>query len=291
MRKSNHLTIDQGETVPHYALEMASATDKGAVRAFNEDSIATDMQRGVAILADGMGGHKAGDVASAMATDMLMEELHDKLEKIAQGNSTEAEGTGHSKQSYAVKTAVSRANLAIYHAAQRNLGYQGMGTTLALAVFYDDKATLAHVGDSRIYRLRSGKLELLTRDHSLLREQVAHGMIDAEDARVSHNRALVTRALGVTETVELTLEEKDVLPGDVYLLCSDGLNDMVEDRDIELIVDGLNANLTLAARHLVDAANDLGGQDNISVILVKVLEQAPQAEEAGLIGRLFGWFK
>jgi protein phosphatase len=149
-----------------------------------------------------------------------------------------------------------------------------MGTTLALALFHGERVTLAHVGDSRIYRLRDGELQLLTRDDSLLRDQIDLDLIDAQDAGGSHNRHLVTGALGIHEDVALHLQEQDTCDGDLYLLCSDGLHDMVDDADIGLILQALQANLPLAASHLVQLANDLGGHDNISVALVRLQSRA-----------------
>ncbi len=164
-----------------------------------------------------------------------------------------------------------------------------MGTTVVLIQFHGARATIAHVGDSRLYRWRRGYFEQLTYDHSLLQEQVDQGMTSFLEARYSHNRNLVTRALGGAEDVEMDIREIDVLPGDIYLLCSDGLNDMVDDFNIELAVNELQANLPLMAAQLVLMANDNGGHDNISVILAKVAADA--APKRGLIGRLLGWFK
>ena len=270
------------------ALEVAAATHAGTVRNFNEDSLLWDTRIGLMVLADGMGGHKAGDVASHMATEMLLAEMRDKLEQMQPADDDHA---GFALQSQLLKVSIDRINLSVFKAAQADHQYRGMGTTLATALFYDNRVTLAHVGDSRIYRLRERRLELLTTDHTLLRDQVAHGVIEAEDACDSHNRALVTRALGVGEAVETDLREASVEPGDIYVLCSDGLNDMVEDSDIELIVRELAPNLQLAADVLVQAANDNGGLDNVSVILVKVI--GPFATETvphGLFDRIKSWF-
>lgn len=264
-------------------LEFAGATDAGAVRKFNEDSIAIDEEIGLMALADGMGGYMAGDVASAMATSVIAGQMKDALQNLG----PECCGDGrHTARSLAAKEAVERANQSIYKVARKNPQYQGMGTTLTFALFHDDRISVAHVGDSRLYRLRYGRLEQLTMDHSLLRDQIEAGMIDAEDARVSHNRNLVTRALGKEATVEVDLREEDVLPGDIYLLCSDGLNDMVEDADIELALRELKANLPLAAKLLVQMANDNGGHDNISMVLARVLDFPARR---GLLGSLFGW--
>jgi protein phosphatase len=150
-----------------------------------------------------------------------------------------------------------------------------MGTTLVTAVFYDNSVTVAHIGDSRLYRLRDNELQLMTRDHSLLQEQMDSGMITPEEARQSQNRNLVTRALGVDPTVQPEIRDYDTLPGDIYLLCSDGLNDMVEEEDIATTMQTLSTNLDLAANQLIQLANDNGGRDNVSVILVKIAREYP----------------
>jgi len=166
-------------------------------------------------------------------------------------------------------------NSAIYKTAESQPQYTGMGTTLVMALFYDDQVTVAHIGDSRLYRLRGETFTAITRDHSLLQEQIDSGMISAEEAKFSQNKNLVTRALGVDPEVETEIHEYPVLPGDIYLLCSDGLNDMVEDEEIHLTLQMLAANLELAATQLIQMANDNGGRDNVSVILVKVLHEFP----------------
>ena len=165
-----------------------------------------------------------------------------------------------------------------------------MGTTMAAAMFHDNRVVLGHVGDSRIYRVRNGRLELLTRADSLLRDQVELGVIAAAEAKQSHNRSLVTRALGIDERVSPHLADEAAVPGDIYLLCSDCLNDCVEDSDIELIVSALAANLPLAASHLIQTAKDNGGYDNVSVILAKVNEPFP-ARQAGWWSRFVHWLK
>jgi protein phosphatase len=158
-------------------------------------------------------------------------------------------------------------------------------------VFYDNAVALGHLGDSRIYRLRGGALELLTRDDSLLRDQVELGIIAAADASESHNRILITRALGIEQEITPHIHEDKVLPGDVFLLCSDGLNDLVDDADIELILHSLKSNLPLAAHHLIQAAKDNGGYDNISVIIAKVLRPFPAAGKQRWSERVFGWIR
>ena len=265
-------------------IEVAVSTDVGNVRQFNEDSVATDAERGLAILADGMGGHRAGEVAGRMATEIILSTLQADVGEFRSN-------TGPHSASRVVNESINRANSAIFSAAASHPHYQGMGTTLALVLFHDNRVTLAHLGDSRIYRLRASRLNLLTRDDSLLRDQIELGLIAAADAAESHNRSLVTRALGIEASVSAHVRDEEALPGDVFLLCSDGLNDLVDDDDIELIVDSLKSNLPLAANHLVQTAKDNGGYDNVSVILVRVQKPFPASSQAGWMKRVFGWLR
>lgn len=270
---------------PEYAIAGLCLSDAGKVRACNEDSVALDLAHGIAVLADGMGGHRAGDVASRLAVDTLLERLPDKVRHYRAG------GRRPTPLQFCEQIA-GEANLAVHRAAQAQATLRGMGTTLALALFHDERVALVHLGDSRIYRLRGDRLELLTRDDSLLRDQVDQGLIAAEAASDSHNRHLVTGALGIGARVALHLREETVREGDLYLLCSDGLTDLVDDADIELILSQLKANLPLAATHLVQLANDCGGFDNISLVLLRVLPpRAPEAAGTGLMSRLLGWFR
>jgi protein phosphatase len=269
--------------MPSGFLEVALLTDVGNVRQYNEDSIAVDLARGILALADGMGGHRAGEVASRMATELLLTRL------TAATDTFRANGREHGPL-LALSQSINQANKSIYEAGRVDPRYRGMGTTMAAAMFHDNRVVLGHVGDSRIYRVRHGRLELLTRDDSLLRDQVELGVIAASEARQSHNRSLVTRALGIDERVSPHLADEAALPDDIYLLCSDGLNDCVEDADIELIVTALGANLPLAATHLVQAAKDNGGYDNVSVILAKVKEPFP-ARRATWWSRFVDWLK
>mgnify|MGYP003617262340 FL=1 len=220
-----------------------------------------------------MGGYNAGEVASSMATTRLASELESASAARAP-HATDGPG-GEAFAGQCLRDAVADANAAIFQAAQDEAGYAGMGTTLVAALFFDDRVAVAHVGDSRLYRLRDGTLSLLTHDHSLLQEQIDSGLLSAEEARHSLNRNLVTRALGVDPLVEVDLAEHLVLPDDLYLLCSDGLNDMVPDEEIALALQTLSGHLELAATQLVEMANDQGGRDNVSVILVKVRQAYP----------------
>ena len=163
---------------------------------------------------------------------------------------------------------VDNANRAIFNAANANPQYAGMGTTLVVAVFRDSRLLLGHVGDSRGYRLRGGRLQQITRDHSLLQEQIDAGLITPEQAAFSANKNLVTRAVGVEDTVLLETHQHEVQPGDLYLMCSDGLSDMLDDAGIAQVLQAHDS-LEPSSQALIDAANDAGGKDNISVILVR----------------------
>lgn len=268
------------------SLEIAAKTDPGVLRSLNEDSIATVNDLGLLVLSDGMGGYQSGDVASNLTTQVIVEGLTRELQgKPSHGNDVAA----------LVESVIKRANNAIYLEGQQrakrtlNAQDQTMGSTLALLLFRNNQVTMAHVGDSRIYRLRANRLELMTHDHSLLQAQIDQGILSAEAAATSHNRHLVTRGLGLQPEVEVALDVREALPGDIYLVCSDGLNDMVDNTDIELVLNSLQANLPLAASQLVMIANDNGGEDNISVILAKVSSQTtPDAEKSGFFSWILG---
>lgn len=269
------------------ALEVAGATDPGMVRSNNEDSIASDVAKGFVVLADGMGGYNAGEVASGMATTMISTELQGLLEKNPPYVVDEA--TGKSVAEKILRDQIAKANTSIYQASQSQPQFSGMGTTLVVALFYDNKVSVAHIGDSRLYRQRGDEFSQVTKDHSLLQEQIDAGMITPEQAKKSANKNLVTKALGIDPSVEPEIHEYDAVPGDIYLLCSDGLCDMVSDEDIGMVLQTLGANLQLCAHQLVQMANDNGGRDNVSVILVRVRQdyKAPR----GLAAKLVGWFR
>lgn len=269
------------------ALEIVIRTDAGKVRGHNEDAVFANPNQGFVILADGMGGYNAGEVASGMATMLLSSELETVLGSGAPDEFDPESGQVHAHHCLHEKIAFT--NLSIFNAAESQPQYAGMGTTLVTALFYNNTVTVAHIGDSRLYRLRGDNFCLITRDHSLLQAQIDSGMISPEDARFSQNKNLVTRALGVEPEVEAEIHDYPVQVGDIYLLCSDGLNDMVEDNEIQLALQTLSANLDLAARQLIEMANDNGGRDNISVILVKVLQEFPAARNRW--SRFMTWFE
>ncbi len=269
------------------ALDIASCTDPGMVRSHNEDSIAADAANGLVVLADGMGGYNAGEVASGMATTVIITEMQQIL-----ASATPYQIDPRTNQEIAkrlVREQVLKANTSIYQAAQSQPQYAGMGTTLVVALFYDNRVLAAHLGDSRLYLQRQGKFRQLTRDHSLLQEQIDSGLITPEQAKHAQHKNLVTRALGIDPSVEPEIHEYPAKPGDLYLLCSDGLCDMVGDEDIAMTLQALGGNLNMAAQHLVQMANDNGGRDNVSVILVRVLREYPGAR--GVMAKVFAWLK
>jgi serine/threonine protein phosphatase PrpC len=263
-------------------LEISTAAHPGMVRSHNEDSLTADAGMGLAVLADGMGGYNAGEVASGIAVAMISAETRKALAALDGGLDIAAGEKLLYDQSV-------RANNAIFQAARNQPQYAGMGTTLVVALWHDNHVIVGHVGDSRMYRLRAGRLEQVTNDHSLLQEQIDSGLITKEQARHSHNKNLVTRAVGIDHEVEPEVHSYPVEVGDIFLMCSDGLNDMVTDEDIELTLASLHANLPLAAQQLVQQANDNGGKDNVSVILVRVLRSFPA--RTGFMDRLKSWFR
>ena len=264
-------------------LEIASATHPGMVRTHNEDSIAADSDAGLAVLADGMGGYNAGEVASGIAVELISTEIK-RILNAGDGQELTAKEIERLIAAHAAK-----ANSAIYEAAQGNPSYSGMGTTLVLALWHDNQVAVGHIGDSRLYRLRGDALEQVTRDHSVLQEQIDSGMITREQARHAQHKNLVTRAVGIDPQVEAEVHTYPAQVDDIYLLCSDGLPDMVADEDIQLTLAALKANLPLAAEQLVQQANDNGGRDNVSVILVRVRKPFPA--RAGTLQKLRTWFR
>ena len=249
--------------------EFFAKTDRGLTRGNNEDAVVHDAACGLAVLADGMGGYNAGEVASGMATDALRSEFGRWLS--GPGARASAREVRHM-----MELCVESVNQSILQSAQQHAAYAGMGTTLVVGVFQNEgRLVLGHIGDSRCYRWRAGQLQQATRDHSLLQEQLDAGLITPEQAAVSNSRNLVTRALGVERGVQLEINEYKVVPGDMYLMCSDGLSDMVGDAAIADILQR-GSPLASLADALVDAANAGGGRDNISVLLVQVGGTAPK---------------
>lgn len=269
------------------ALEIVVRTDPGVVREHNEDATFANPALGFVVLADGMGGYNAGEVASRMATVLLSSEMEQALSVRAPHEILPSSGRSYGQE--CLFEIISSVNRAIYDAAASESRYAGMGTTLVTALFYDDRVAIAHIGDSRLYRLRGEMFEVLTRDHSLLQEQIDSGMLSGEEARFSLSRSLLTRALGVDLAVEPEINEFEVRRGDVYLLCSDGLNDMLLDDEIAQVLASPAFDLDEAAEQLIRMANDNGGRDNVSVVLVRVLSDFPAARHWW--SRARAWFE
>lgn len=265
---------------------MHGQTDTGLVRDHNEDAIIYDENIALAILADGMGGHRGGEMASAITVSTVLEFIFEKYKDIKAGDTDEA--TGYSAESLLVHEAVTQANKNVHDSSEANAQYRGMGTTVVVLMFYDNRFTVAHVGDSRLYRLRDGELEQITRDHSLMQELIDRGFYTPEQARNSLNKNLVTRAVGIDSKVQIDIQEDIAMVDDIYLLCSDGVNDMIEDHQIKSVIIENADNLENAATEIVRLANQHGGKDNISALLAKPIKSFPAKNS--LFSRFFDIF-
>lgn len=244
-------------------IEFCARSDLGRVRARNEDSIEIREDAGWALLADGMGGYRGGDVASRLAVDTALRRL---VQEGVAGVSTSA------SVEKALRVAACAANDAIRHEAMKVPELRGMGSTLVMAAFLPDCVVSAHVGDSRLYRLGEGMLQQLTRDHTMLQELVDGGIMTKTEAASSRFRGLLTRGLGVSATVMPETGVHAVRAGDIFMLCSDGLTDMLDDGAIAGVLASTgpaSGELAAAAGRLVELANRNGGRDNISVILAR----------------------
>lgn len=274
-------------------IQIVGRTDEGQVRDHNEDYISDNQTLGIAVLADGMGGLNAGEVASSMAVNMLMEQLT----AYRLGNSEVPEELDQGETALAplpvrvLQRTVEMANDAVYEASQTQPQCEGMGTTIIAGLFYDNKVSFAHIGDSRVYRFRQSNLEQVTKDHSFVQELIDKGLYTKEEARISDKKNVVTRALGVAPFVDVECNEYTAEVGDIYMMCSDGLHDMVPDKEIERAFVELGGNLNQLSSYLVQLANANGGRDNISVILARVVKPYPANQKSGLLARIAGWFE
>ena len=267
-------------------LRFVGLTDTGKVREHNEDTIAFEADIGLLVLADGMGGYNAGEVASGIAVKTIVNLVREQVE--LQDLNVQDRESGLSRPTIILRDAIHRANKIIYQTARTQPQCEGMGTTVVAALFFDNRVTIAHVGDSRLYRQRSDKLEQVTMDHSLLQELVDRGFYSAEEAQRAANKNYVTRALGVEPNVDVEIQESAVQKGDAYMLCSDGLSDMVEDEDIHLTINTFSDNLDTVAKQLIQLANDNGGRDNVSVVMATVLDAFPA--KTRIFDKILGWF-
>lgn len=251
----------------------AGLSDVGLQREHNEDSFCICAKHRLFVVADGMGGHRAGDVASRMATNEI-KTFFDATRASHELQWSSEEDSDLTPEQSRLVSAVKRANQRIFHASIRNRSVQGMGTTIVGALFNRAERELhvAHVGDSRAYRVRDGEIEQLTRDHSLLNDYllVMPNLTDAQKERLPSN--VITRALGMQDAVAVDVCVEQVEPRDVFVLCSDGLNGMVADHRIRDIVMTSGGDIEWAAKALVSEANQNGGEDNITVVLVRITE-------------------
>jgi protein phosphatase len=234
-----------------------------------------------------MGGYNAGEVASGIAVKTVINLVAEACRREIR-NDVEPE-TGLMRQTIVLRDAIMRANKIINQTAQSQPQCEGMGTTLVACLFYDNRISVAHVGDSRLYRMRDGRFEQITLDHSLLQELVDRGFYSQEEAQRSTNRNYVTRALGVEPQVEVEVQEIEARKGDYLLMCSDGLPDMVEDEDIHLTINTFSNNIETIGEQLIKLANDNGGRDNVSVVLIRVNDAYPATQ--GVMGKLRGMFR
>lgn len=269
-------------------LVCAGMTDVGRAREHNEDDFyLSDGNEALCIVADGMGGHQSGEVASAMAiraiVDFYRETIPERAEdyersggngKSAQSDSegeeiTKVDGNAIDLNRERLAEALQIANRAVFEAASSDQSFDGMGTTIVSGYFTTDGVYMAHIGDSRAYRYRDGQLEQLTPDHSLANEYVRMGILAKEDVEFFPYKNVITRACGLADQVEVDSQFKPFSPSDLYIFCSDGLTDMVNDRELAEILEQED-NVAKLCDTLVERANANGGADNITVILVQV---------------------
>jgi len=250
------------------AVEVAGKTDVGCVRTNNEDNFGFDSRHGIFVVCDGMGGQAAGEVASKMGVDILLDYFRNQ----AAVGKLSTNGKNSSLGARSLASAIQLANKTIFQAGKENNGRNGMGTTVVAALVRGNSLAIAHVGDSRIYLVRQGTIQQLTQDHSLVMEQVRRGYITLEQAQKSEMQNIILRALGSEEVVEADIEDLVTVPGDVLLMASDGLTRYVQDEEILEIVQR-PVGLQQACSELVKAAKDRGGDDNITCLLVRIVDR------------------
>jgi protein phosphatase len=260
--------------------KIAGFTDQGKTRSNNEDAVWVDPQLNLLIVADGMGGHKAGEIASGMAISTIPQHFKQMMQA---GSAGEITDNNFSADTNRLGYCLKMANQMIFEASKRYPQDYGMGTTCTAALISGDRVGIAHVGDSRCYLIRRGDLHLLTEDHSLVMEQVRHGLLSKDDEAVHSGQNILTRSLGTTPDVKIDLDEHPVFPGDVLLLCSDGLGKELSDDQVLHVVNETSDPEQLV-RRLIDLANAAGGRDNITVAVARL-------EKASFGKTLKGFFK
>ncbi len=255
-----------------------AGTHPGYLRSNNEDAHLLLPERGMYVVADGMAGHRFGELASAIAANTMRRfYLSDELDTLLAAQFRRAkkanlEPKQYPYEQFKLRRSIEEANLAIFNTARRNPQYETMGTTLVATVFTDKNVFIAHVGDSRIYRVRDGKLTQLTADHSLLNEYIRMNFVQKDEADSFPLKNVIVRALGLSDFVEVDVARKTAKPGDLFLLCTDGLSDLVPDDQIAEALEGAVASQE-GVDKLIQLALDAGGVDNITVALIGVEEE------------------
>jgi len=244
-------------------LDFVLKSHPGRIRPLNEDAIGADPRVGLFVLADGLGGYNAGEVASTMGVSLLLSRLSSRL---AHANESDAPFDPSAE----LRDAMVELNSMIFRAAMNSAAYEGMATTIVVAWFLAGRLWVAHAGDSRLYRLRGNALLQVTRDHSFSQELLDAGMVTEEEARLLPAKNLVTKAVGASPELEPEVHVYDIEPGDIFLLCSDGLTEMVSQFEIGGMLAACGSDIRDAARRLIDLANEAGGRDNTSVIVIRV---------------------
>jgi protein phosphatase len=261
-------------------VKAAGLTDQGKTRPNNEDAVWVDARRGLLIVADGMGGHQSGEIASGMAIKTIPSNF-DQLHK--SGTAGEIADKNFSTETNRLGFCMKMANHMIFEASKRYPQDHGMGTTCTAALITDGRLSLAHVGDSRCYLIRHGHMEQLTQDHSLVMEQVRHGLLSKDDEAVQAGQNILTRSLGTEPEVKIDLDEHPIFAGDVLMLCSDGLGkELSDERVLSMVMETRDPQEL--AKKLVDEANAAGGRDNITVAIARV-------EKAGFFESILGFFR
>lgn len=249
-----------------FTVQAAGKTDVGRVRANNEDNFAYDLERQIFVLCDGMGGGRAGEVASRLAVDQILAYFRSVPSMVE----VQSQGQGIPDSPPLLCAAIEVANRSIYEEALENPGRTGMGTTVVALLLGEDSFSVAHLGDSRLYRVRDKVIQQLTTDHSIVMEQVRRGLLTSEEAGRSHMQNVITRALGVCDTVEPELGTHSARSGDLLLLCSDGFSRFVpEEKTLELVSE--SNDLQQCCESLIETAKQLGSDDNITCLLVRIV--------------------
>ena len=256
---------------PNNAIEIAAFTDTGLARDHNEDCVGYDIKSGIAVLADGMGGHQGGEIASRMAVEQVLRQLKYLLLEQSDRPITS------SQMLDLVSNTILDSNRKIFEASEELSSRHGMGTTVVAAVVEGSHLYAGHVGDSRLYLFREGTLKRITKDHSLVQDLVDKGFYTEDEAKLASINHVVTRALGTADEVEVDTLQQEAERDDLFLLCSDGLSDMLDDEMIEQVLSESDMNLDEKAQSLVAQANQNGGKDNVSVVLIRV--QSPEQAE------------